>query len=71
MSKVIGIDVSKATFDIAFCENNRWVYPNQTNDRKGFQALAKHVAAEDHCIMEASVRALLFATGNLSAQPGS
>ena len=54
MSKVIGIDVSKATFDVAFCENDHWFYQSQRNDQKGFKALTKHLEIGDHCIMEAS-----------------
>lgn len=54
MSKVIGIDISKATFDVAFCENDQWYYQNLRNDKNGFKALTNHVQTGDHCIMEAS-----------------
>lgn len=54
MSKVIGIDVSKASFDVAFLKNDEWVYLKLSNDRKGFKHLLSHLQQEDHCTMEAS-----------------
>lgn len=54
MSKVIGIDISKATFDVSFQVNEKWEYAVFTNDSKGFKALKKRMDSTDHCVMEAS-----------------
>ncbi len=54
MRKIIGIDISKQTFDVAFEKENKWhhfVFPNSS---KGFKALSKHIAAGDWVVMEAS-----------------
>lgn len=54
MSKVIGIDISKATFDIGFIKEEQWLHNVFTNDLKGFKSLVKIIGSDDHCIMEAS-----------------
>ncbi len=54
MSKVIGIDISKATFDIGFTRVEQWTHHVFTNDLKGFKAFVKVIEPHDHCIMEAS-----------------
>ena len=54
MKKIIGIDISKATFDIAFCQNGKWKYFAFSNTLKGFKAFYKILENQDHCIMEAS-----------------
>lgn len=54
MSKVIGIDISKATFDVGFMSEDRWIHHVFTNDLKGFKSLVKVIETSDHCVMEAS-----------------
>lgn len=55
MSKVIGIDVSKATFDAAFMADGQLVATHAfTNDEKGFNALSSSIDSAGHVIMEAS-----------------
>ncbi|MEP2772909.1 MAG: IS110 family transposase [Fulvivirga sp.] len=54
MSKVIGIDISKATFDVCFSESDGWVHKVLSNDSKGFRAFYKLLTPADHCVMEAS-----------------
>ncbi|MBS1687044.1 MAG: transposase, partial [Bacteroidetes bacterium] len=54
MSKVIGIDISKETFDASWKENGKFravVYPN---NKKGFEQFSKHLEGDDYCVMEAS-----------------
>lgn len=54
MSKVIGIDVSKKTFDVAYLENDKWIYLSVNNSSEGFVKFIKEVGDEAHCIMEAT-----------------
>lgn len=54
MSKVIGIDISKQTFDAAFLHNNEWVSLKFENKNQGFKQLLKHLATTDWVVMEAS-----------------
>lgn len=55
MGKIIGIDVSKATFDVAFLHDNQKVQSCQfENLKKGFNQFIKHLGQDDHCVMEAS-----------------
>ncbi len=54
MSKVIGIDISKKTFDVSFQVDNHWKHHVLTNDLKGFRKLKKLLDGPDHCLMEAS-----------------
>ena len=52
--KVIGIDISKLTFDVAFQKQGKWKHYSFPNDIKGFKTLVKLLGSEDHCVMEAS-----------------
>jgi len=56
MGKIIGIDISKATFDVAFELEGNWQHYAFTNDPIGFEALIEHLENDggDHCVMEAS-----------------
>ncbi|NLA25643.1 MAG: IS110 family transposase [Bacteroidales bacterium] len=54
MSKIIGIDVSKQTFDVSFLENNQWKFFKLDNNLKGFKSLIKIASKTDKVIMEAS-----------------
>lgn len=55
MSKVIGIDISKSSFDISFqLESKKFVYEKFTNNRKGFGDLMRIINKQDHCVMEAT-----------------
>lgn len=55
MCKVIGIDVSKATLDIAFSgDGGRWTALQVGNDAKGFAIIAKHAGPDGTVVMEAS-----------------
>lgn len=54
MSKVIGIDVSKATFDVSYYENDVWNHYSYSNNKKGFDAFLKEIDIETTCVMEAS-----------------
>jgi transposase len=54
MSKVIGIDVSKATFDVSWQENGKYKPTVFANESKGFRCFLKALKSGDHCIMEAS-----------------
>jgi transposase len=71
MSKVIGIDVSKASFDVSFKEKGElFHYFKFENNLKGFKKLSKVLTNQDHCIMEAtgpyylSLAKFLFENGN-------
>jgi len=49
--EVIGIDISKDTFDVWRTSKGH----NQfTNDKKGFKAFVKSLNEDDHCVMEAT-----------------
>lgn len=55
MSKVIGIDISKKTFDIAFLNTKKqWEHNVYDNTSKGIKKFIKVVDLADHCVMEAS-----------------
>ena len=54
MSKVIGIDVSKATFDVSWQENGKYKPAVFANEKKGFGKFLKVLSKVDHCVMEAS-----------------
>lgn len=51
---VVGIDISKKTFDVALPGKDGYVSKQYTNDAKGFKQLVGVLAAESHCVMEAS-----------------
>ena len=50
-TRIVGIDVSKATFDVAFSAEARAVY---SNDPSGFTRFRQALADGDHVIMEAT-----------------
>jgi len=54
MSKVIGIDISKATFDVGFKCKEQWPHHVFSNDLRGFRSFKKIIDSDDHCVMEAS-----------------
>jgi|LakMenE01Jun11ns_1017448.scaffolds.fasta_scaffold9754111_1 transposase len=54
MNKVIGIDVSKATFDVSWQENGKYKPAVFANESKGFKCFLKTLKSGDHCVMEAS-----------------
>lgn len=54
MGKIIGIDISKQTFDIAFLEKDKWQHQVFKNEEKGFKALIKLLDQGDCVVMEAS-----------------
>lgn len=54
MSKVIGIDISKETFDVSFQKDNLWKHYVFSNNLSGFKKLMKLLDKSDHCLMEAS-----------------
>ncbi len=54
MSKFIGIDVSKATFDVSFRVADRWQHCSFPNEKQGFKEFLEIVAPTDHCVMEAT-----------------
>lgn len=54
MSKIIGIDISKQTFDISFLKKDKWEHQVFKNQAKGFDNFKKLVAQNDWIVMEAS-----------------
>ncbi len=55
MHKVIGIDISKDTFDVSFLAadgTHRW--QQFINTTTGFKGLCKQLTSDDRCVMEAS-----------------
>jgi transposase len=54
MSKVIGIDISKQTFDVCWKEKDKNVSMAFPNNQEGFKSIFKHLKKGDHCVMEAS-----------------
>jgi transposase len=54
MSKVKGIDISKATFDVSWKENGKSKPAVFANNKKGFEQFFKTLKPGDHCVMEAS-----------------
>lgn len=52
--KIIGIDISKLTFDVAYQVLGKWKHYTFTNDVVGFKQLLRVVQETDHCVMEAS-----------------
>jgi len=56
MSKVIGIDISKQTFDVSFREETKVVHKVYDNSEKGFKALKLRMGhlKETRAVMEAS-----------------
>lgn len=54
MNKIIGIDISKQTFDVAYQKEKKWNFFQLSNTQKGFKALLSHLSKEDCVVMEAS-----------------
>lgn len=54
MSKIIGIDISKQTFDVSFFKKDKWVHQVFKNQAKGFDSFKKLVEQNDWIVMEAS-----------------
>lgn len=55
MCKVIGIDISKASFDVSFREKEGHFYHEKfSNDLQGYKLLKRYISYEDVCVMEAS-----------------
>ncbi len=54
MNKVTGIDVSKATFDVAFYEDEKWIHLKFSNQKEGFEAFLATLNPTTTCVMEAS-----------------
>jgi len=54
MYKVIGIDISKETFDLAIKKHDHWINDQLTNNLNGFNALLKLLQLGDLVVMEAS-----------------
>ncbi len=54
MCKIIGIDISKQTFDVGFLKESIWQHLVLENNEKGFKELLKKVEDDDWLVMEAS-----------------
>jgi len=54
MCKIIGIDISKQTFDVGFMQESKWHHLVLENNKKGFNKLFKEVEENDWVVMEAS-----------------
>lgn len=54
MCKIIGIDISKQTFDVGFMKESKWYHFVFKNNEKGFRKLLKEVEVNDWLVMEAS-----------------
>jgi transposase len=52
--KIVGIDISKKTFDVSFKKGEKWQHHIFSNDPVGFRAFTKLLTKGDKCIMEAS-----------------
>jgi len=56
---IVGVDVSKATLDVAFWENDKAVFQGKfSNDKKGFQKIAQRIEAK--CKDTNATRALVI-----------
>lgn len=71
MCKIIGIDISKQTFDVGFEIENTWHHFVFKNNEKGFSRLLEKVEIDDWIVMEASgpyyfQLALFFYTKNIN-----
>lgn len=47
MCKIIGIDISKETFDVGFINDSKWCHFVFENTEKGFRKLLKEVDLTD------------------------
>jgi len=61
MCKVIGIDISKLTFDVAFQKKDeKFSHFKFSNDTKGFKKFMRVIDKGGHCVMEATGPYYLF-----------
>lgn len=61
MYKVIGIDISKANFDVSFEKpEGKFAHFQFSNNAKGFVIFRRHINDQDHCVMEATGPYYLF-----------
>ena len=66
MSKVIGIDISKQTFDLSFLDKKqKWQHYQFSNNKKGFKKLEKFLDEDSIVVMEASGPYYLSLAGHL------
>lgn len=54
MSKIIGIDISKQTFDVAFQKEGKWIHLVLPHSPQGFKKLKGQISDGDWVVMEAS-----------------
>ena len=54
MCKIIGIDISKQTFDVGFMKESIWQHFVLENNEKGFRELLNKLEVDDWLVMEAS-----------------
>lgn len=54
MCKIIGIDISKQTFDVSFLKEKQWMHFQFENSKIGFKSFMKLVSPDDKVVMEAS-----------------
>ncbi|WP_299673071.1 IS110 family transposase [uncultured Polaribacter sp.] len=54
MCKIIGIDISKQTFDVSFREEEKLVHQIYSNNLKGFKKFVKEIDISSLVVMEAS-----------------
>lgn len=54
MCKIIGIDISKQTFDLSFKRKDKWVHKVLKNNKQGFKTLVQFLEEDDWVVMEAS-----------------
>jgi transposase len=54
MSKIIGIDISKQTFDVSYLEKGKWIHKIFKNQNIGFEQFNKFIDTSDWIVMEAS-----------------
>ena len=54
MSKIIGIDISKQTFDVSYLEKGKWIHKIFKNQNIGFEQFNKFIGISDWIVMEAS-----------------
>jgi len=54
MSKIIGIDISKSTFDVSYLKKDKWEHKVFKNQSTGFEQFKKIIKSADWIVMEAS-----------------
>ena len=54
MSKIIGIDISKQTFDVSYLEKGKWIHKIFKNQNICFEQFNKFIGISDWIVMEAS-----------------